>query len=77
MAPKTKNTIPEIWNFFLPITSDIAPSGNIKALVISELEIITQLTALRLTSNWSAIVGKANITIEKSNTIAKRAIATV
>jgi hypothetical protein len=45
--------------------------------MVSEVEIATQVTVRRVTLNSSAIDDSARKTIEKSMTIANRAIATV
>jgi hypothetical protein len=47
------------------------------ALIVKELAIATHVTARNVTSNSSAMEESARKTIEKSITIAKRAIATV
>jgi len=47
------------------------------ALIVKELAIATHVTARKVTSNSSAIDESARKTIEKSMTIANRAIAIV
>ena len=66
-----------MWNFLRPVISDTRPSGSMIALMVSEVEIATQVTARKVTLNSSAIDDSARKTIEKSMTVANRAIATV